>query len=57
MEKKFLTEVKERTYSKWTNNLLAHINLQVASEKELVELILAANKEIGSRKLIVPYKK
>lgn len=57
MEKKFLTTTKERTYSKWTNKLLAHINLQAASEKELEDLLQATCKELESRNLIVTNKK
>lgn len=50
MEKKYLTNSKDRTYSKWTCTMLDHINLRGASESDLVNLLIEVNKELVSRK-------
>lgn len=56
-ESRYLTKRKERTFSKYSVNLLGHINLKDASETEVTNLLIAASKELESRKLLATYKK
>lgn len=56
-ESNYLTKSKRRTFSKWSDNLLDHIDLQAASETEVTNLLIAASKELESRKLLATYKK
>lgn len=56
-ESRYLTERKKRTFSKYSDNLLDHIDLQAASETEVTNLLIAASKELESRKLLATYKK